>query len=337
MKSRVKGLLALCLAMCMVLAMTTVAFGVEYKFADISDSAWAQLNVGDTVKAEDTDSCGRAFYVVDENGKYLDTANTTTCGTSGEGYSSNDTSAISSSDKSYFDNNNTFTLPAVKDLFGESYAAGYHYEAKAITDISNSNDDGVATAAVLSNTIDRVYYDSERYLLTNALMLKAVENSNYTVNFNLNGGTAADGADSIASKTNVKWTDNMLNNVLANVPNPTKEGFTFDGWWYEGERVSSGETYGNLAITEKAEITLVAQWTPAEQLPSTPSTPAETPNAPSGGETIHRQNVTATTTETPSTTVDSPKTFDAGVAVYAALSLLSAAGAAVVIGKKKEF
>lgn len=35
--------------------------------------------------------------------------------------------------------------------------------------------------------------------------------------------------------------------------------------------------------------------------------------------------------------VDSPKTFDAGIAVYAGLSLLSVAGTAVVIGKKKEF
>ena len=37
------------------------------------------------------------------------------------------------------------------------------------------------------------------------------------------------------------------------------------------------------------------------------------------------------------TTVDSSKTFDAGVAMYVGLSLMSVAGSAVVIGKKKEF
>ena len=36
-------------------------------------------------------------------------------------------------------------------------------------------------------------------------------------------------------------------------------------------------------------------------------------------------------------TVDSSKTFDAGVAMYVGLSLMSVAGSAVVIGKKKEF
>ena len=33
----------------------------------------------------------------------------------------------------------------------------------------------------------------------------------------------------------------------------------------------------------------------------------------------------------------SPKTFDAGVAMYAGMALMSVAGSAVVIGKKKEF
>ena len=34
---------------------------------------------------------------------------------------------------------------------------------------------------------------------------------------------------------------------------------------------------------------------------------------------------------------NSPKTFDAGVAMYAGMALMSVAGSAVVIGKKKEF
>ena len=44
-----------------------------------------------------------------------------------------------------------------------------------------------------------------------------------------------------------------------------------------------------------------------------------------------------TTGTTNGTTSGSPKTFDAGVAMYAGMALMSVAGSAVVIGKKKEF
>ena len=42
-------------------------------------------------------------------------------------------------------------------------------------------------------------------------------------------------------------------------------------------------------------------------------------------------------TTKPANGVNSPKTFDAGIAMYVGMSLLSVAGGAVVIGKKKEF
>ena len=45
----------------------------------------------------------------------------------------------------------------------------------------------------------------------------------------------------------------------------------------------------------------------------------------------------STTTSTGSTTTTSPKTFDAGIAMYVGMALTSVAGSAVVIGKKKEF
>ena len=48
-------------------------------------------------------------------------------------------------------------------------------------------------------------------------------------------------------------------------------------------------------------------------------------------------SVVGGSTATTTTTVDSSKTFDAGVAMYVGLSLMSVAGSAVVIGKKKEF
>ena len=50
-------------------------------------------------------------------------------------------------------------------------------------------------------------------------------------------------------------------------------------------------------------------------------------------ETVGATNTSATTT----TGVSSAKTFDAGVALYAGMALMSVAGSAVVIGKKKEF
>ena len=44
-----------------------------------------------------------------------------------------------------------------------------------------------------------------------------------------------------------------------------------------------------------------------------------------------------TTPSTGTTTKPSPKTFDAGIAMYVGMALTSVAGSAVVIGKKKEF
>ena len=48
-------------------------------------------------------------------------------------------------------------------------------------------------------------------------------------------------------------------------------------------------------------------------------------------------NYTADKTPAASGSKPSPKTFDAGIALYAAMALTSVAGSAVVIGKKKEF
>ena len=58
------------------------------------------------------------------------------------------------------------------------------------------------------------------------------------------------------------------------------------------------------------------------------------------GENTDMYVLTGTATATPeggSTTTTSPKTFDAGIAMYVGMALTSVAGSAVVIGKKKEF
>ena len=68
----------------------------------------------------------------------------------------------------------------------------------------------------------------------------------------------------------------------------------------------------------------------------------EAPNyasIPAGADTTNLTgNWYWTTSTTPSTDKNtSPKTFDAGIAMYVGMALTSVAGAAVVIGKKKEF
>lgn len=58
------------------------------------------------------------------------------------------------------------------------------------------------------------------------------------------------------------------------------------------------------------------------------------------GETTAMYVLTGTATATPAGstgTTTSPKTFDAGIAMYVGMALTSVAGSAVVIGKKKEF
>lgn len=78
---------------------------------------------------------------------------------------------------------------------------------------------------------------------------------------------------------------------------------------------------------------VVAADTPNE--PNDPPAPSE-PSAPSAPahEHIRRQNANTTTT-TDSTAVTSPKTGDMGIAVYAALSIMSMTGSAWIVGTKR--
>ncbi len=79
-------------------------------------------------------------------------------------------------------------------------------------------------------------------------------------------------------------------------------------------------------------------WTVAQTV-----TPDPTPDDPQPERPAHTNrrypanNTTTTTTDTKKDNVTSARTFDAGIAMYVGMSLLSVAGSAVVIGKKKEF
>ena len=58
---------------------------------------------------------------------------------------------------------------------------------------------------------------------------------------------------------------------------------------------------------------------------------------PTGAQTIDGTNYYFPVAASTTTTTSSPKTFDAGIAMYVGMALTSVAGSAVVIGKKKEF
>ena len=76
--------------------------------------------------------------------------------------------------------------------------------------------------------------------------------SGYTVEFDANGGST------IESKTNVKWTDKVLNSVTA----PTRNGYEFAGWKCGDITVTDETTYSDLAKQDTVtSVTLTAQWT----------------------------------------------------------------------------
>ncbi len=92
------------------------------------------------------------------------------------------------------------------------------------------------------------------------------------------------------------------------LPAPTRSGYTFAGW-YDGTT--------KVAAEYKAEndITLTAKWT----------------STSSGGYYYYQPTTDTKTTDTKG----SPKTFDAGIALYVGMALTSASGVAFV-GKKRE-
>ncbi len=73
----------------------------------------------------------------------------------------------------------------------------------------------------------------------------------YTVRFDTNGGTA------IADKTDVKWT----NRVLESIESPKRPGYYFAGWMCGETAVHTATTYADLAGDESVQsVTLTALW-----------------------------------------------------------------------------
>ena len=118
-----------------------------------------------------------------------------------------------------------------------------------------------------------------------------------TVTFNSDGGTPVEGAKVLRGQK------------VPNPAAPTKSGHTFTGWYLGDEKY-------NFDTPVTAPLTLTAKW---EKVPS------------SGGNYYYHP-----TTDTKADDAKgSPKTADPGVALYAALSLLSLTGMVALNGKKR--
>ena len=92
------------------------------------------------------------------------------------------------------------------------------------------------------------------------------------------------------------------------LPAPTRSGYTFAGWYDDTTKVDA-------EYRAEDNITLTAKWT----------------STSSGGYYYYHPTTDTKTTDTKG----SPKTFDPGVALYAALSLLSLTGMVALNGKKR--
>ena len=121
-----------------------------------------------------------------------------------------------------------------------------------------------------------------------------------TVTFNSDGDTPVEEAKVLRGQKVAKPTDD-----------PTKSGYTFTGW--EDANCAGAYDFNTPVI---APLTLTAKW---EKVPS------------SGGYYYYQPTTDTKTTDTKG----SPKTFDAGIALYVGMALTSAAGVAFV-GKKRE-
>lgn len=96
---------------------------------------------------------------------------------------------------------------------------------------------------------------------TVTLYAKWNENSSYTVKYDPAGG--AWGSDSsVRSVGSQSWTSSGYESLgRVSGLQPTRAGYTFDGWYTDTNRkVSDSMTYGDIARTDKTEVTLTAHW-----------------------------------------------------------------------------
>ena len=128
----------------------------------------------------------------------------------------------------------------------------------------------------------------------------------HTITFDANGG-----------KTDATTAMTGTDGKLTSLPAASRVGYSFKGWFTEktgGEKVTTDTVFDD-------DATIYAQWVKRGG-----------GNKPSDNQTDNKDN-----TKTDGKKVESGKTFDAGIAMYVGLSVLSVTGGALVIGKKKRF
>ncbi len=197
----------------------------------------------------------------------------------------------------------------VKGMPKATYGTFYDYfiEGETITMPANPTRTGYDFKgwAVNGKTVDT----TNGYTITGDVVFTAQwEKQTYTVTFDSMGGSKINDQKVKYQETATKPTD------------PTKSGYTFGGWYTDNKCTKGNEFRFDTKIT--GDMTLYAKWDVKR-----------TGTNPDAKNPYIKDN----TTKTDGKKVESGKTFDAGIAMYVGLSILSVTGSAVVIRKRKDF
>ncbi len=201
------------------------------------------------------------------------------------------------------DSENVKGMP--KATYGTFY--DYYIEGETITMPANPTRTGYDFKgwAVNGKTVDT----TNGYTITGDVVFTAQwEKQTYTVKFDSMGGSKID-------DQKVKYQDKA-----AEPKAPTKSGYTFAGWYTDKKCTKGNEFSFDTKIT--GNITLYAKWDVKR-----------TGTNPDAKNPYIKDN----TKKDDGKKVESGKTFDAGIAMYVGLSILSVTGSAVVIRKRKDF
>ena len=193
--------------------------------------------------------------------------------------------------------------------------------------VHSENCTNFISGGTFTSAVDTTYLaDIVNYSVSNGT------NGNVSYFTNLNDAVAAAGADDevknlketsahAGSTVTLKDGDAVITTLhteatTVNLPTLSKSGYTFKGWKdedgkvYNGKLTISEENDGELVVRE--EVTLTAVW--------------------SANSYYYYPSTSDTTTST--TTKGSPKTFDAGVGIYAVTAVLSVTGMAWTAKKR---